>query len=163
MNNEIPHNLRLIATGSHIVGATPLILFLVLTRTEPTQGFAILLFGSIFASAIQLIIVLSYWKMTRNSHPFIDLSGRNAVNCAVNNLFGTIAYFLFFWVICSVPFRVENQYSIFLTLLLVTPFILRSLQLAYFMNFVIAGIFALRGYSFKSRLIYPFLKVDKGL
>jgi hypothetical protein len=27
-----------------------------------------------------------------------------------------------------------------------------------FMNSVIAGIFALRGYSFKSRLIYPFVK-----
>ena len=118
----------------------------------------VLIFWTVLAAIItQPIIVLSYWKITKNIHPFVDRSGRDAVNCALNTLLGTIASILFCTFVFSVTWIVGSQDP---TLLYISLFILSCVELAYFMNSVIAGIFAFRGYRLKSRLIYPFLDVS---
>jgi uncharacterized Tic20 family protein len=159
MNNEIPLKLRLIATGSHLVGAISSILFIFLWLIHAVtldSSFMILL-SIISAAIIQPIVVAFYWVITENIHPFVDRAGRNAVNCAVSNLFGTIASILFCTFIFSVTCGVGNQDP---TLFFISLFILCCVELAYFINSVAFGIFALKGYNFDSILIHPFLKYD---
>jgi uncharacterized Tic20 family protein len=91
-------------------------------------------------------------RVTIDIDPFVDRSGRDAVNCAVNTLLGMTVSTLLYTFIFSGGGSQDP------TLLLISLFILCYIEFAYFMNSVIAGIFALRGYSFKSRLIYPFIK-----
>ncbi len=151
MNNKIPQKLRLIATGSHTIGGIAFIIFILLIYQNTFAMLGIILL------TVQPAIVGSYWAMIRNIHPFVDRSGRDAFNCAVNTVIGTIVSILFCTFIFSVTWRVGSQDP---TLFYISLFILSCVELAYFMNSVIAGIFAFRGYRLKSRLIYPFLDVS---
>jgi uncharacterized Tic20 family protein len=155
MNNEIPQKLRLIATGSHMAGAISPMLFSLLPRIVMNRSGDTFIVSMILAIVFQPIVALFSWRVTKNIHPFVDRSGRDAVNCALNMLVGTLSSILFCTFIFSVTCGVGNQDP---TLFFISLFILCCVELAYFINSVITGIFALRGYSFKSRLIYPFIK-----
>jgi uncharacterized Tic20 family protein len=157
INNEIPQRLRLIATGIHMAGAIPSIIVSLLPRNILIMSGDMLMIYMILASIFQPITVLFAWRVTKHIHPFIDISGRDALNCALNTLVGTIVSMLFCIFVFSVTCGVGNQDpTLFIISLLIPSFVM----VTYFMNSVITGIFTLRGYRFKSRLIYPFVKSE---
>jgi uncharacterized Tic20 family protein len=153
INNEIPQKLRLIASGTHMVGMIPLMLFSVLNILLTPSGAIF----TILPIVLQPILALFAWRETKNIHSFVDISGRDAVNCALNTVLGTSASILFVTFTFSVTCGIGYQDP---TLFYISLFILCCIEFAYFMNSVITGIFALRGYRFKSRLIYPFIKPE---
>jgi uncharacterized Tic20 family protein len=152
MNNEISQKLRLIAAATHMVGAVTAILFFWLPLIVINPSGNTFIVGMMSTIIFQPIVVLFWWRVTIDSHPFIDRSGRDAFNCAVNTLLGTTVTTILYTFIFSGG---GSQDPI---LFFISLFILSCVELAYFMNSVIAGIFTLRGYSFKSKLIYPFIK-----
>jgi uncharacterized Tic20 family protein len=128
MNDTIPLKFRLIAAGLHAIGLIP---------------------------TMAAIITPLLWIMTKEIHPFVDLSGRDAINCAVNTFIGTMISVLFCVFVFSVTCGVGNQDP---TLILWSFVLFCGVSIAYFINSMIAGIFAFRGYRFQSRLIYPFIR-----
>ena len=132
MNNLIPLKVRLLAASFHAIN----VLFPVF---------------SIFS----VIIIWILWTFTRNIHPFVDLAGRNAFNCAINNLLwlmvGLTLCFSLFSLTCGIGSQDPGPVMLGLAF---TSF----LALAYVIYALVAGIYALTGSNFKSRLIYPFLQ-----
>jgi uncharacterized Tic20 family protein len=156
MNNEISQKLRLIACGLYMVSTIPSILLLLIQIVKIPVG-TILIVSTILVFSSQSIIALFAWKKTQHIHPFVDRSGRDALNCALNTLLGRIAATLFCTFIFSVTCGIGNPDP---SLFLISLLILSCVELAYFTNSVISGIFALRGYSFNNRLIYPFIRSE---
>lgn len=132
MNNPIPLKIRLLAAGFHALN----VLFPIL---------------SIFSALIIWIV----WIFTRNIHPFVDLAGRNAFNCAINNLLwlmvGLTLCFSLFSLTCGIGS--QDPGPVMLGLAFISFF-----ALAYVIYALVAGIYALTGSNFKSRLIYTFLQ-----
>jgi uncharacterized Tic20 family protein len=157
MNNEIPERLRLIASGTHIVGIIPVIFFSVLPPIIVSPSGDILIVIIILAYISQPIAVSFGWRASKHIHPFVDISGRDAVNCALNTLLGRIVSILFCTFIFSVTCGIGSEDP---TLFLISLLILSFVEVAYFINSVITGIFALRGCRFNSILIYPFIKSE---
>jgi uncharacterized Tic20 family protein len=134
MNDQIPLKFRLLAASFHALNA----LFPVI---------------SIFS----ILIIWIVWLCTKATHPFIDLSGRNALNCAINDLLTTIVGIALCLLIFSLTCGVGNQDP---SLLMASLMIVCLLVFAYSIYAVVAGIFALRGHNFTSRLIYPFIQAE---
>lgn len=128
MNDKIPLKSCLIAAVTHLIAAVPI---------------------------TGVLIAPILWVIVKNLHPFIDISGRDAMNCAVNTFLGTMASLLFSLFVFSVTCGVGNQDP---TIVLSSLLLFCGVSIAYFINSLIAAIFALRGYRFQSRLIYPFIK-----
>jgi uncharacterized Tic20 family protein len=137
MNNSIPLKIRLLATSFHALNA----LFPVF---------------SIFA----ILIIWILWLFTRNIHPFINLAGRNALNCAINNLLwmtvGMTLFIMAFSLTCGVGN--QNPSPLMTTLLMISFTLVSLIVFAYVIYALVAGIYAFRGVNFKSRLIYPFIQ-----
>lgn len=131
MNSQIPLKFRLLAASFHALNA---------------------LFPII--SIVSILVVWIVWLLTREIHPFIDLSGRNALNCAINNLLTMTVGIALCLLVFSLTCGVGNQDP---SLLMASLIFVCLLVLAYTVYAIVAGIFALRGHNFTSRLIYPFL------
>lgn len=131
MNNQIPLKFRLLAASFHAFNA----LFPVI-------------------SIVSILVIWIVWLLTREIHPFIDLSGRNALNCAINCLLGITAGLAFCLLVFSLTCGVGNQDP---SLLIASLILVCLFVLAYVIYAVVARIFALRGHNFTSRLIYPFI------
>jgi uncharacterized Tic20 family protein len=111
------------------------------------------------------LIAMLMWAITRKIHTSIDRFGRDALNCGLSSL---LAILLSFVICCS--------FTLFVLLTICGPFAILLLtqplevwitnvsgfsgiiSIPYFINSVVSGVFALRGYRFKSRLIYPFVR-----
>lgn len=132
MNNPIPLKIRLLAAGFHALN----VLFPIL---------------SIFS----IIIIWIVWIFTRNIHPFVNLAGRNALNCAINSLLWTTVGLTLCVLLFSLTCGLGNQdpFPFMLGLALVS-----FLVFAYIIYALVAGIYAFTGSNFKSRLIYPFIQ-----
>jgi uncharacterized Tic20 family protein len=129
MNNPIPLKVRLLAASFHVLNA----LF----------------------SHLSILIIWILWMCTRNIHPFVNLAGKNALNCAINSLIwfmvGLTLCFLLFSLTCGmgsedpVPVMLGLAFTYFFTV-------------TYSIYALVTGIYALTGSNFKSRLIYPFIQ-----
>ncbi len=131
MNNHIPLKFRLLAAGFHVINV---------------------LFLTISAPLVWLL-----WMFTKQLDPFVDRAGRDALNCAINTFIGMMACTLFCIFVFSVTCGVGNQDP--------NPFLWSLVPLAavygiYLLNSMIAAIFAIQGYGFKSLIIYPFIRLD---
>jgi uncharacterized Tic20 family protein len=131
MNSQIPLKFRLLAASFHVIN----VLFPVI-------------------SIMSILVIWIVWLLTKEVHPFIDLSGRNALNCAINNLLVTTVGIALCLLVFSVTCGIGNQDP---SLLAASLILVCLLVLTYAVYAVVAGIFALRGHNFTSRLIYPFL------
>jgi uncharacterized Tic20 family protein len=134
MSNQIPLKVRLVVASFHTLNALfPLI--------------------SIFS----ILIIWIVWLFTKATHSFIDLSGRNALNCAINNLLWMTVVLTLCLLVFSLTCGIGNQDP---SLFMVSLMLACLLELAYIIYAVVAGIFALRGHNFTSRLIYPFIQAE---
>jgi uncharacterized Tic20 family protein len=131
MNNQIPLKFRLLAAGFHLLN---------------------ILFSTVSTPLIWLL-----WIFTKQLDPFVDRAGRDAINCAINIFFGLMVCTLFCIVVFSVTCGVGSQDP--------NPFLWSLIPLAavygiYLLNSTIAAIFAIRGYGFKSPIIFPFISSE---
>jgi uncharacterized Tic20 family protein len=134
LNNQIPLEFRLLAAGFHVI--------------------------NVIFSTLSTPLVWLLWIFTKQLHPFVDRAGKDAMNCAINTFLGVMVCALFCIFVFSVTCGVGNQDP--------NPFLWSLIPLAavygiYLLNSMIAAIFALQGYGFKSPIIYPFLNSESDL
>jgi uncharacterized protein len=130
MNNDIPLKFRLLAAGFHVAA---------------------------IMTSIGLFLVPIVWISTRQLHPFVDRSGKDAINCMLNSLMGTMLFTLLCVFVFAITCGTGSQDP---SLLFLTLIPLSLVIIIYSINSIIAAIFAFGGYNFKSRLIYPFIPLD---
>lgn len=137
MNNLIPLKIRLLAASFHALNA---------------------LFPG--ASIFSILIIWILWLFTRNIHPFINLAGRNALNCAINSLLwltvGMTLVIMLFSLTCGVGN--QNPSPLMTNLLMISFTLVYLIMFASVIYALVAGIYAFSGFNFKSRLIYPFIQ-----
>jgi uncharacterized Tic20 family protein len=129
MNDTIPLKFRLVAAGLHLINA--LIPFL------------------------STFVIGMLWLIIKDIHPFLDRSSRNALNCALNTLLGTIAFAAFCMFVFSITCGVGNQDP---SAVIASLILLSFVMFSYSIYSVVVAIFALSGSHFESRLIYPFIR-----
>jgi uncharacterized Tic20 family protein len=159
MNREIPLKFRLIAAGLHAIGATSssLVVFGTIFSMMPfTYRIDSLILPILTGIAVTSPITTWIgWRITKQIHPFVDRSGRSALNCVLSTFAAMLICLLFCTFIFSITCGIGNQDP---SAILVAPGISFLILVAYFMNSLVTGILALNGYDFKSFLIYPFIK-----
>ena len=128
---KIPLKFRLVAAGFYVI----------LAMVSISMPFA----------AIPILGLV--WTNTKTIHPLLDRSGRDSFNYALNHSLSMLIFVSFF-VILSITCPINCQDQSFDNFILST---FGLIQATYFISSIIAGIFALRGYSFNNRLIYPFV------
>jgi uncharacterized Tic20 family protein len=128
MNDTIPLKFRFLAAGIHLIAAIPV---------------------------TGVLIAPILWIFVKDLDLFVDRSGRDAINCAMNTFMGTMASLLFSVFVFSVTCGAGNQDP---TIVISSLLLFCVVSIAYLINSLIAAIFALRGYRFHSRLIYPFIR-----
>jgi uncharacterized Tic20 family protein len=163
MREEIPLKLRFLAVALHLLGGS-ITTYVVIGSA--LLGFALLpvvgdfiLDSGFFLIPLSIFIspplILILWAQTRDIHPFLDQSGRDAINCLLSTVVGLLISIVFTIFVFSVTCGVGNQNP--------TPFFLSFIPfflvaIAYFVNSIVAAIFAIQGYRLNSRLVYPFIK-----
>jgi hypothetical protein len=168
MNDRMPLKIRLIAAGIHglFIIYIIILLFLIIMTTAKNGSsnipFYQIIFPIIFCSPLILIVLVItwiFWLITSRIHPFIDIAGRDAMNCLLNCAIAVICCFLFMiWMIhitCgTVPYK-PNQLSE--TLWTISTVSLVFIPIPYFLSSMISIIFTFMGYRWKNRLIYRFV------
>jgi uncharacterized Tic20 family protein len=96
-------------------------------------------------------------------HPFVDQSGKDAINYFLNSFIGmfvcilfSLLYYKFYTIGIDNHDDVPENYYTWYVLTSLIPFELASIS--YFASSIIAAAFSLRGYSFRNRLVYPFIR-----
>jgi hypothetical protein len=158
MNDRIPLKSRLLAAAIHLTG----------TIFSGAIGalIPVYLLGSILLSDPLVLAILWFtfmitscllWIFTPSMNHFVDCARRDVSNTLINSFLGTticITSVVFvFWTTCGMGSEDTNPLGISL----IITYVVAS---GYFLHSVIAAIFALRGYRFVNRLIYPFFREE---
>jgi uncharacterized Tic20 family protein len=167
VNDRLSLKVRALAMALHAIVGIPIGIFtiyglslLIFDRTNYNlEGLLVIdfLFGlpSIFTLPV---IAWIQWLITKRIHPFVDRAGRSVINYTLNLLLLTICLVFVFLTTCGVISTGYVRQSLSDNFVLVSLFTLNCIAIAYFLNAVVAGIFALRGLQFKNRLVYTFLR-----
>ena len=165
MNPQISLKFRLIAAGLHAIfpGSIGAFLGLIIVQSieasspDPYTNFVglyNLILGSILILILPVIVCIC-WLVTRRIHDVINIAGRDAINCTLNNLSVILALAFVFGTTCGV-FSVNPSLA---NNILNSSLVLFDLvAIAYAVNSTISSVFTLRGNRFNNRLIYPFLQ-----
>jgi uncharacterized Tic20 family protein len=169
LHQPIPLKFRLLAAGLHGIIVTVLGFFLgfsawVIISTGKTNSIleAVLIYN--FLIGLPSIFVLPTiawiaWLMTKRVNIFVDLAGRDILNCTLNILILAILFLFLAGMTCSVlvstQFLQQPAEDNFIAINLIS---MNFMAIAYCLNSVISAVFALRGSRFQSRLIYPFIR-----
>jgi uncharacterized Tic20 family protein len=163
MKNLIPFEFRILAVLFYAIGSIPMVLVIehVITSHLNLYDFGIgdyindHLYRSItVVSIITLIAILILWGATRQIHPFIDGSGRDAIERTMSSVISTAGSWLVF-IYCPFLDWIGNNNRL--------GFIVFAMQfticiaIANLLVFTIAIVFSLQGYRFTDFLIYPFI------
>jgi uncharacterized Tic20 family protein len=97
------------------------------------------------------IISWVLWLATKPMNPFVDLVGRDAINYTLSGSIAILCFTVTIFAISGTLYKIDYFHEISLT-------ILNAVAAAYVVNSFVAGIFALRGYRFRSSLIHPFVR-----
>jgi uncharacterized Tic20 family protein len=170
VNHQIPLKFRAIAAGLQAIATLPAASVVISFSSWfiDTRVFSIM--GSIFGGFIVLatvfiipspIIVWILWRFTKNIHPFIDKSGRNAINYALNSFLALLFTALFSTFIFAVTCG-SGLVEIGLAALSACAIAFYCVAIAYFISSLSAGITVLNGSYFKSGFIYPFVSMREG-
>jgi uncharacterized Tic20 family protein len=165
VNHQIPLKFRAIAAGLQAIATIPAasvvispIAYATIINSVIYPEFAYLATG--FISIASPIITWILWLFTKSIHPFVDESGRNAINYALNSLLGLLFSALFsvfvFAVTCGSGIGGLVQFG--LVAIPLCGIIFFCVATAYFISSIVAGISAWNGSYFKSRFIYPFFR-----
>jgi uncharacterized Tic20 family protein len=93
MNNEIDRNIFYYAMWCHIpilIGSLPLIYLLSVgshaDRIERNlyAFYEGVLFLPLIGYILSLVLIISVWKNNRHQHQFIEVSGKEAINCTIS-------------------------------------------------------------------------------
>jgi uncharacterized Tic20 family protein len=166
MNDLIPFKIRLLAAGIHAIFAVPMgifLLFIVTVLISENSSGNYSMFGLIAVdfliglpmTIILPIVILIVWQITRKIHPFVDLSGKDVLNYSLNSLIVTIFFTFVTSTTCGIVSIVNSSTSI---VFIASLIIINAVPIVYTINSVVAGIYALRGYRFKNRLIHSFIQ-----
>jgi uncharacterized Tic20 family protein len=166
MNDLIPFKIRLLAAGIYAVFAVPMgsfllfVMFFMISEINPTNHnlFGLIAIDFLFGLPMTIILpvaILIVWNITRKIHPFVDLAGKDVLNYSLNSLVSTL---IFSFVTCTTYGVVSMINPAAGSIFIVGLIIINGMALAYTINTVIAGIYALRGYRFKNRLIHSFIR-----
>jgi uncharacterized protein len=123
MNDRIPQNFRLLAALLHFIGALMPVI-----------------------SVISILITWVLWMTTKDKHPFIDLSGRSALNFQISIVVYTIASLCCLGAICGIMYSLPNlSDSIVLMVAYPAIFIMAILFVGAFSLPIFATILAING------------------
>jgi uncharacterized Tic20 family protein len=168
MRDRIPFKIRFVVTAMHFLASLPvtmLITYLIsaFSTTESSFGFRLVKYVNIhipeLAGVLTSIIIMALvvWNTTRQIHLFINDTGRDAINSIASSLLITL--------LCSLMLILTLSYirNVGIDLIGVLLFYLSTnfsafVAVAYFLNSIIASVYALGGFRFKSLLIFPFVK-----
>jgi hypothetical protein len=157
MNDLIPLKFRLLSAGFYLIGSMPILLILSIVLFLTLGGTIVNTINCLLIVVYLVLVVASLmmWMRTSEIHPFAEKSRRAAINYVLNNLVAILFCVVFCIFVFTMTCGIGSQdlMPILLSLLLFA-----CIMLAYFINSVVAAIFALRGYSFRNRLIYPFMR-----
>jgi uncharacterized Tic20 family protein len=166
MNDLIPLKIRLLAAGIYAIFAVPMgsfllfVTFVLISEINPTNHnlfglIALDFFVGLPMTIVLPVVILIVWNITKKVHPFVDLAGKDVLNCSLNSLTTTILFSFVTCTTCGVVSMINpDAGSIFVVGLI----LINGMALAYTINSVVAGIYALRGYRFKNRLIHSFIR-----
>jgi uncharacterized Tic20 family protein len=164
LNPQTPLKFRLIAAGLHAIFPGSIGAFLGLLAAQSIEasspdpytkfvGLYNLILGSMLILILPVIVWIC-WLIARRIHDVINIAGRDAINCTLNNLSVILALSFVFGTTCGVfkvdPYLANNIFNSSLVLF-------DLIAIAYAINSVVASIFTLRGNRFNNRLIYPFI------
>jgi uncharacterized Tic20 family protein len=165
MNNEIQLTSRSLAAFLYSIGMIPMgsVVAFSLNNNSIFQNYSsiastLIIYGIVIGShTVFYTLVLSglLWIFTKAKHPFVARSGRYAFHYALNALIMRVFYIFVFSMTCGVVAQ-----SISDTLMSIYLVIIICIEIAYFMNSLIASILALRGYHFENSFITPFIKPE---
>jgi uncharacterized Tic20 family protein len=160
MNDIIPLEFRILAVLFYAIGSIPMVLVLehVITSHLNLYDFGIgdyinnhFYRSIIVVSIITLLTILILWGTTKQIHPFIDRSGRDAIDYTLSSIIATLSCWLVLnWI-------TNNLKGLDLGFLAFVMLFDICIATAYFLIFTIAIVFSLQGYRFTSFLIYPFI------
>jgi hypothetical protein len=158
MNDRTPLKSRLLAAAIHLTGTIFSGAIVVLI---PVYAFGFILLSDPLVLAtlwiIFMIVSCSLWIFTPRIDYFVDCARRDTINILINSFLGiticiTSVVFVF-WTTCGMGSQDTNPLGISVLI----TYIVTS---GYFLHSVIAAIFALMGYRFVNRLIYPFFREE---
>jgi uncharacterized Tic20 family protein len=163
---QTPLRFRLVAAGLHAIFTGSIGAFLGLLAAQSIEasnpidphtkfvGLYNLILGSMLILILPVIVWIC-WLVTRRIHDVINIAGRDAINCTLNNLSVILALAFVFGTTCGVfkvdPYLANNIMNSSLVLF-------DLVAIAYAINSTISSVFTLRGNRFNNRLIYPFLQ-----
>ena len=174
MNDRIPLKFRAIAAGLHAIATLPAVsVILILSQIFFSSFFTNIGISTIINGIpVRFIFILSpilswiLWLSTKSIHPFIDRSGKNAINYALNSflalLFSALLSIFVFGLTCGIAVvGIGAQTGSGLTDLgmqasIVCAIATYCVAIAYPIGSTVAGINAWNGSYFTSRFIYPF-------
>jgi uncharacterized Tic20 family protein len=167
MNDRLPLKFRLLAAVLYSIAGIPIGIFAIyslslLIFNQTNSGFENVLIID-FLFGLPLIVLLPFiawiqWLLTKRIHPFVDRAGRIIINYTLNMLLLTICLLFVFISTCGLVANGNFGQSVGDNFILVSLVTLNCIAIAYALNSVIAGIFALQGLQFKNRVVYPFLR-----
>ena len=166
MNDLIPFRIRLLSAGIHAIFAVSMgsfllfVVFGLIKDNNPANHNMLGLIGIEFLFGLPMTIALPavifiIWQITRKIHPFVDLSGKDVLNYSLNSLLATLSFSFVTCTTCGVVSVINPAAG---SIFVVGLIIINGVALAYTINSVVAGIYALRGYRFKNRLISPVIR-----
>jgi uncharacterized Tic20 family protein len=182
MNDAISFKYRFVAALLHGLGKIPIVsvaIFCILSLLEQGRNsdsyidnhtklheilpfdFFLSVYGLFIGIPLifaQPIVSLILWQLLKRWHPFIDLAGKIAVNRSVNALVSMTISVLLVMAIGTANSAGIGSSNLFITTAMA---IVYAIALGYFIDAVIASIFALRGRVFRNRFIHDFLKIDR--
>ena len=176
MNHQIPLKFRAIAAGLHAIATLPAVsAILSLSQLFFSSFFTDIGISSIingipsrFIFIISPLIIWILWLFTKSIHPFIDRSGKNAINYALNSLLGLMFSALLFSSIFAATCGIaaisiggqtgSGLFEIGTKATIVCGIAFYCVALAYLLSSLVAGIHVWNGSYFKSRFIYPFFR-----
>jgi uncharacterized Tic20 family protein len=159
MNELIPLKARLLAAGYFIISSSHVAISLlaVIALTGGLSIFTLIVYLTIGLYVLLLIAISAAWVTNRETDPFLDISRKEAINHALSNLLAIVLCSLLCIFVFLTTCGIGNSD---LMPLIISFLVFAVVMVAYLINSIVAAIFALRGYTFKSFLIYPFIKYE---
>jgi uncharacterized Tic20 family protein len=131
------------------------------SHVNPSHDFVVL-YNLIFGLLIVLflpVMIWICWLIMRRIHPIVNLAGKDAINCALNNLIAIVTLASIFGTTCGAISIAQSLAPTTANSILNSSMVIFDLvAIFYAVSSAIASIFILNGNRFNHRFIYPFIR-----
>jgi uncharacterized Tic20 family protein len=168
MNSKIPLKFRSLTALLYFIGMIPLGSIVILSFSDNYNNNRLTNYDSIISTLITYAIIFGFqisfyalvvsgllWLFTKAKHPFVDRSGRYAFHYLLNSFIARVFYVFVLASTCGVVEESINH-----VLLNTCLIIISCIEIAYFLNSLVASMFALKGRHFNNSFITPFIKPE---